>query len=466
MNLVESSKMPISLYVLALRGSMVKVARAASTTRKTPSQRKPEDRRILVYADWNWLTKRPVLIGILHATAVRGDEIFAFEYNPDWLKGGISQSLDPQLQFYEGRQIANSETPNFGMFLDSSPDRWGRTVMQRREAEDARAEGRLPKTLTESDYLLGVSDLHRVGGLRFKLNEGGPFRDDRIKNASPPMTSIGELEAASLELESGGEIKHLEQVRLLLAPGASLGGSRPKSGVADSDGKLWIAKFPSRNDDYDVGAWEDVVLKLASACAIDVPEGTSRTFSGKWRTFLCQRFDRDSNGERIHVASAMNLLGRKDGDGARTGVSYLDIAKLASAGADPNVDLPQLWRRIVFNVAVSNADDHLRNHSFILKPQGWKLSAAYDMNPVPYAKGLNLNISEHSNALDLELVLEVAPYFRVGRKDEAMKIINEIAANVSRWRNVATSVGLSKNEQNRMASAFRIAEEFNTARSR
>lgn len=444
---------------------MVNVARAASSTRRNLSQRKREDRRILVYADWNWLTKRPALIGILHATAVRGEEIFAFEYSPEWLKGGISQSLDPQLQFYEGRQIAESETPNFGMFLDSSPDRWGRTVMQRREAEDARAEGRQPRTLSESDYLLGVSDLHRVGGLRFKIDEDGPFLDDRIKNAAPPMTSIRELEAASLELESGGEIRHLEQVRLLLAPGASLGGSRPKSGVVDRDGKLWIAKFPSRNDDYDVGAWEEVVLKLASACGIDVPDGTSRKFSGKWRTFLCRRFDRDHGGERIHVASAMTLLGRKDGDGARTGVSYLDIAKLASAGADPNVDLPQLWRRIVFNVAVSNADDHLRNHSFVLKPQGWKLSAAYDMNPVPYAKGLNLNISEHSNALDMDLVLDVAPYFRVSSKDEAARIIQQMVENVSRWRNIAASVGLSKNEQDRMASAFRLADEFSKAKS-
>jgi serine/threonine-protein kinase HipA len=400
------------------------------------------------------------LVGILHATAVRGDEIFAFEYSPDWLKGGTAQSLDPQLQFYEGRQIANSEAPNFGMFLDSSPDRWGRSVMQRREAEDARAEGREPKTLAESDYLLGVSDLHRVGGLRFKLEQEGPFLDDRIKNAAPPMTSIRELEAASLELESGGEIKHLEQVRLLLAPGASLGGSRPKSGVVDRNGKLWVAKFPSRNDDYDVGAWEEVVLKLASACGIDVPEGTSRKFSGKWRTFLSQRFDRDRNGERIHVASAMALLGKKDGDGASSGVSYLDIAKLASAGADPNVDLPQLWRRIAFNVAVSNADDHLRNHGFILNPQGWKLAAAYDMNPVPYAKGLNLNISEHSNVLDLDLVIEVAPYFRVGSRDNAARIIHEIASKVARWRNVATSSGLGKNEQNRMASAFRVAEDF------
>ena len=436
------------------------MGRVASAKRKTPPERKRGVRRILVYADWHWLPKRPVLMGVLHATAGRGEEIFAFEYSPEWLKGGIAQSLDPQLLFYGGRQIAYSETPNFGMFLDSSPDRWGRTVMQRREAEDARAEGRDTRTLSESDYLLGVSDFHRVGGLRFKVDAADPFLDDRIKNPAPPMTSIRELEAASLEIESGGRIKHLEQVRLLLDPGASLGGSRPKSGVVDEKGKLWIAKFPSRNDDYDVGAWEDVVLKLASACKIEVAEGWSRTFSGKWRTFLTRRFDRDAKGERIHFASAMTLLGKKDGDGARSGVSYLDLAKLASVGADPDSDLLQLWRRIAFNVAVSNVDDHLRNLGFVLAPQGWKLSAAYDMNPVPYAKGLNLNINEHSNALDMDLVIEVAPYFRIKGKDDAIKIIRQITAQVARWREVAKKSGLGKNEQDRMESAFRIARVF------
>jgi serine/threonine-protein kinase HipA len=398
-------------------------------------------------------------MGILHATTVRGGEIFAFEYSPEWLKGGIAQALDPQLSFYEGRQIAYSEARNFGAFLDSSPDRWGRTVMQRREAEDARAEGREPRSLSESDYLLGVSDLHRVGGLRFKLDRAGEFLDSRIKNAAPPIASIRELEAASLELEAGGELKHIEQVRMLLDPGASLGGSRPKSGVVDPNGGLWIAKFPSRNDDYDVGVWEDIVLRLASQCEIQVPQGYSKAFSGKWRTFLIKRFDRDESSSRLHFASAMTLLSKLDGDGAKTGVSYLDIAKVVMAGANPEADLHQVWKRIVFNISVSNVDDHLRNHGFILTPQGWTLSPAYDMNPVPHAKGLSLNISEHSNALDLDLALEVAPYFRIGDKDKAAAIAREITTRIAGWRSVATSLGVGKGEQDRMASAFRVADE-------
>ena len=436
------------------------MATSAQPKRKPVRQAKPAARHILVYADWDWLPNSPTLMGTLHATPGRGEEIFAFEYDQDWLKGGQAQSLDPNLHFYEGRQIAYSKAGNFGLFLDSAPDRWGRVVMQRREAEDARAEGREARTLTESDYLLGVSDLHRVGGMRFKLEATGSFLDDRIKNASPPITSIRALETASLELEAGGEIKHKEEVRLLLAPGASLGGSRPKSGVVDTDGTLFIAKFPSRNDDYDMGAWEHVVLLLAKASGISVADGYARTFSTKWSTFLVRRFDRTADQTRIHFASAMTLLGKMDGDGAQSGVSYLDIAKVISAGANPDADLPQLWRRIAFNVCVSNADDHLRNHGFLLGKAGWVLSPAYDMNPVPYAKGLNLNISEHSNALDLDLVIEVAPYFRIKTKDEANRIVLEIAKEVSTWRKVATSVGLGKSDQDRMAPAFRTAEEY------
>jgi serine/threonine-protein kinase HipA len=274
------------------------------------------------------------------------------------------------------------------------------------------------------------------------------------------MTSIRALETASLELEAGGEIQHKEEVRLLLAPGASLGGSRPKSGVVDTDGTLFIAKFPSRNDDYDMGAWEHVVLLLAKASGIDVADGHARKFSGKWSTFLVRRFDRTADKARVHFASAMTLLGKMDGDGAQSGVSYLDIAKVVSMGANPDVDLPQLWRRIAFNVCVSNADDHLRNHGFLLTKAGWVLSPAYDMNPVPYAKGLNLNISEHSNTLDLDLVIEVSPYFRIKTKDEARRIVVDIAKQVSNWRKVATCVGLERSDQERMAPAFRIAEQY------
>ncbi|MGH8222040.1 MAG: type II toxin-antitoxin system HipA family toxin, partial [Woeseiaceae bacterium] len=241
-----------------------------------PTVAKSEERRILVYADWAWLKERPALMGSLYASSVRGSEVFSFEYDRAWLKGTAAQILDPELSFFGGRQYAKAE--NFGLFMDSSPDRWGRTVMQRREALEAKAEGRAARTLTSSDYLLGVADAHRAGALRFKRGEDGPFLDDRVPadHPSPPIATIRELEAASEEIERGGRIEKPEQVQLLLAPGGSLGGSRPKSGVVDTDGSLWIAKFPSRNDTYDMGAWEEVGLLLAKECGIAVSDGYSR----------------------------------------------------------------------------------------------------------------------------------------------------------------------------------------------
>lgn len=425
-----------------------------------PPVAKREEHRILVYADWAWLKDRPALMGSLYASSVRGSEVFSFEYEGPWLKGTAAQILDPELSFFGGRQYAKAE--NFGLFMDSSPDRWGRTVMQRREALEAKAEGRATRTLSSSDYLLGVADPHRAGALRFKRAEDGPFLDDRVPadHPSPPIATIRELEAASEEIERGGNIEKLEHVKLLLAPGGSLGGSRPKSGVVNTDGSLWIAKFPSRNDTYDMGAWEEVVLLLAKECGVVVSEGYSRKFSGKWRSFLTKRFDRTSSGDREHFASAMTLLGRKDGDGADSGVSYLDMAQLlASQGAQANTDLPQLWRRIAFNVCVSNVDDHLRNHGFLLTPNGWALAPAYDMNAVPHAgRGLSLNIDEHSNALDLDLVLSVAGHFRVGK--DAREIARDIAAKVAKWHTAAERVGVGREERERMSSAFQVAEAF------
>ena len=422
-----------------------------------------EERRILVYADWNWLKERPLLMGTLYVDSVRGSEVFSFEYDEPWLKHSAAQSLDPELSFFGGRQYAKAE--NFGLFLDSAPDRWGRIVMQRREALDAKAESRPVRSLTSSDYLLGVADAHRSGALRFKQDVDGPFLDDRLPadHPSPPIASMRELEAASEEIERGGHIEKIDHVKLLLAPGGSLGGSRPKSGVVNTDGSLWIAKFPSRNDTYDMGAWEEVVLRLAQRCGVTVSEGYSRKFSGKWRSFLTKRFDRTNKGYRIHFASAMTLLGKKDGDGADSGVGYLDLVQLlTSQGSQANVDLPQLWRRVVFNICVSNVDDHLRNHGCLLTPQGWALAPAYDMNPVPNAgRGLSLNIDTHSNALELDLALSVADYFRVGR--DARKIATDIASTVSKWQTVAKEIGLNRSECEQMSSAFQALEQFGSS---
>jgi serine/threonine-protein kinase HipA len=414
-------------------------------------------RSIVVYADWVSLGQ-PTVMGTLYASQVRGKEVFSFEYDDQWLQSKNALSLDPDLQLYSGPQYLAEGKTNFGIFLDSSPDRWGRVLMDRREAVLARKEERKPKTLFETDYLLGVFDNHRMGALRFKENIDGAFLNDKKKMASPPWTSIRELEQASFQLEEedGDDIEKLKWLNLLMAPGSSLGGARPKAGVLDEKGHLWIAKFPSKNDGRDVGAWEMVVHELAVKAGLNVAESKTGKFYSKQHTFLTKRFDRTTKGQRIHFASAMTLLGYTDGTNYETGVSYLDLAEfIIRHGAKVNNDLEELWKRIVFYICVSNTDDHLRNHGFLLTESGWILSPAYDINPVEKPTGLSLNISEKDNSLDLSLALEVAPHFRVSVK-RASEVVRVVKKSIGQWRVLAGKYVISKIEQDRMANAFTV----------
>jgi serine/threonine-protein kinase HipA len=414
-------------------------------------------RIIEVCVDWVGLDG-PALMGQLYATPSRGKEIFSFEYDEAWLASRHRGQLDPTLGLYTGPQYASAGRANFGVFLDSCPDRWGRVLMRRREAHRARAEGREARRLLESDYLLGVHDGHRMGALRFRVD--GPFLDDDDVLAAPPWTSLRELAHASLQLErddAEADPDYGKWLRMLIAPGGSLGGARPKASVLDEDGRLWIAKFPSRRDADDVGAWESVVHVLAGRAGVVTPQAEVRRFGSTQHTFLSRRFDRTEHGGRLHFASAMTLLERQDGDDFTDGVSYLELAELLiRLGADTAADLEQLWRRIAFFVCVSNTDDHLRNHGFMLTPHGWALAPAYDMNPDPHGEGLRLNISESDNAQDLDLVLEVAPFFRV-KANRGKAIIEEVVGAVRGWREAAQACGVSRAEQERMKRAFRVA---------
>lgn len=407
---------------------------------------------ILVYSDWEKL-KEPCLMGTLSVSHTKGREVFSFAYSVDWLEASAVQILDPDLQLFSGPQFLSSGKKNFGVFLDSSPDRWGRVLMDRREAILARKEDRKINNLFEEDYLLGVYDAHRMGALRFKLSEDDPFLNNDREAAAPPWTSLRELEFASLQLEKN-ELKEEEALKwlsLLIAPGASLGGARPKASVTDKDGNLWIAKFPSVNDKVDIGGWEMVAAELAKAAGINVPESMVKKFNNDQHTFLSQRFDRPANGSRLHFASAMTLLGYTDG---ADGASYLDLAEfIIRHGANPDEDLKELWKRIVFNIAIKNTDDHLRNHGFLLSPKGWMLSPAYDVNPVYFGTGLTLNISRTDNALDFDLAISVAKYFRI---DEVMAytIVAEIKTGIKNWEKLAKKIGISRQEQGLMARAF------------
>jgi len=400
-------------------------------------------------------------MGRLNGTTTRGQEVLSFEYDHHWLLDPNSRQMDPAIQLFPGLQYPRASKPNFGIFLDSSPDRWGRFVQDRREAQLARSEGRTARKLQDTDYLLGVHDVQRLGGLRFKLDPSGAFLDDNSNQAAPPWAQLPELERAAREIENDGSISrssYSKWLAMLVAPGGSLGGARPKAGVADGSGRLWIAKFPGRTDSHDVGRWEMITHRLATDAGITTSPAMVRKFASKHHSFLTERFDRSTAGERIHFASAMTLLNRDDGDDASTGASYLEMAELLEThGANPTEDLRQLWRRIAFNICVSNTDDHMRNHGFLLGPSGWWLSPAYDMNPVPYSNGLKLRISESDNSLDLGLALEVAAFFRLN-SIEANLALEEVKASVRNWRTVAQAAKAPSSEVEAMAEAFRLVQ--------
>lgn len=412
-----------------------------------------------VYAHWHPMST-PIKMGVLSAEYVRGSEIFSFEYDEQWLKSAYAQQLDPDLSLYTGRQFLSDESKqNFGIFLDSSPDRWGRVLMKRREAALARTEGRRSKVLVEMDYLLGVFDGHRMGGMRFKREEDGPFLNDNKKFASPPWTSLHELEQISLKLEEDSALDdpdYIKWLNMIIAPGSSLGGARPKASVVHENGALWIAKFPSRLDGSDIGGWELVTYRLATQFGINMSECIGRKFSSDYHTFLTKRFDRTNKGERIHFASAMTLLGKYDGQGHDDGSSYLELAEfIMSNGANVRDDLRELWRRIVFSIAVSNTDDHFRNHGFILTNKGWVLSPAYDINPNETGQGLKLNINDAENALDYGLAIEVSTIFEYGL-EEAKQEIQRCRDIVGSWSKLASEISIPRIEQELKETAFNV----------
>ena len=417
------------------------------------------EKHIYVYADTKDFSET-LFLGILNSTVVRGKEIFSFEYSKDWLKNSYRFAIDPQLNLFEGRHFNSDDKPNFGIFTDSAPDRWGRVLMNRREALSAKIENRKKKALMESDYLLGVFDELRIGALRFKTDPNGNFLNDDKKLSAPPMASLRELQSASLKIEDeendASDDDRLKWLNLLLAPGSSLGGARPKANVVAPDGSLWIAKFPSKNDSTDVEAWEMVANDLAKTLRLNVPKVELKKFASKRHTFLTKRFDRENN-KRIHFASAMTLLGYSDGANASEGASYLELAEFISRFGAP-FDLRELWTRIVFNICIGNSDDHLRNHGFIWNGQCWRLSPVYDITPNPDATGLSLNITEDNNSLDLNLALEVAPYFKVSKRD-AKETIKDFKETIARsWNDFADDYEISKTEQQIYETAFRVSE--------
>ena len=411
-----------------------------------------ETKQIYVYEHWG--SDEPRLLGCLFADTIRGTVHFSFEYDTGFLDSLRSAFiLDPELNLYRGRQYSNTK-PVFGVFADSSPDRWGRMLLNRREQLLAIKEGRKPRKLSESEYLLGVYDKTRMGALRFALEPDGPFLSDDKELAVPPWTTLRSLEEASREFEKDENALNGKWLERLIRPGSSLGGARPKATVQNVDGSLWIAKFPSRHDENNTGAWEKVVHDLAVECGLNVPEARLEAFSDLGSTFLVKRFDR--NGEkRLHFTSAMTALGKSDGASFADGTSYLDIASFIRAyGAQPQSDLTELWKRIVFEMAVSNTDDHLRNHGFLLTSNGWVLSPMYDVNPNPLGDSLSLGVTQESNLISIDLAIESAGYYGISH-DTARKLAGEICAVVhGRWERLAKANSLGRAQIELMRPAF------------
>jgi serine/threonine-protein kinase HipA len=405
------------------------------------------DRKVFVYADLNG---QPHFVGRLWTLARKGRETSAFEYEKTWLAHPLRFSLEPALQLGPGPYHAPAERPLFGAISDSAPDRWGRVLMRRAERRLAEREKRAGRTLREIDYLLLVSDEARAGAFRFSEEEGGPFLAALGSVPIPPLVDLARLLSASERVLNDSDTE--DDLRLLLAPGSSLGGARPKASVRDRMGRLLIAKFPNKGDDFNVVLWEALALTLAKKAGISVP-GWRLEMAGKRPVLLLRRFDRSDKG-RIPFLSAMSMLGARDGDPH----SYMEfVDALRQHGASPKEDMHELWRRIVFSIMISNTDDHLRNHGFLYAGgAGWRLSPAYDLNPVPVEikpRVLSTTITLDDGTASLNLAYEVAPYFELDVK-AARRIVKEVSAVTAKWRTEAAKLGISKPEISRMASAF------------
>ena len=412
----------------------------------------------IVYVYDSFSFDEPMLLGKLYVDVIKGGETYSFEYDKNWLKStNYPVSIDPDFMGYGGREYPSSNSI-FGVFADASPDRWGQILLNKKERKLADRESRKPRRLNLSDFLMGVYDECRMGGLRFKSEEDGEFLSNDKETATPPWATLRTLEEASRQFENDDTLNE-KWLNQLLRPGSSLGGARPKATVVDTKGQLWIAKFPSKNDTNNTGAWEKVVHDLAQMCGLNVPESKLETFSKLGSTFLVKRFDRDGD-KRIHFASAMTLLSKTDGASAVDGSSYLDLVSIIkSNGANPTADLIELWKRIVFNMAVSNTDDHLRNHAFILKKNGWVLSPLYDVNPVPYGDELSLNVNEYDNRISIPLAIETAHRFGI-KKEDAIRMADEITETVRKnWEKLAAKYRLSRGQIEDMRPAFSACYE-------
>ena len=401
-------------------------------------------KRITVYAHFDFLTS-PQEIGILGYEHIRGKDHFVFEYSREWLKhyGGILLSGDlmnvPSLQHPRGNDNV------FGFVKDSFPDRWGRLLLDRRERLMAQSEGRPKRALTNYDYLIGIEDFTRMGGIRYKREDSDDYINTGAKYLVPPIESLRALCDACHEIELAEERNELPEQRWLdqlIDPGTSLGGARPKANVVDTDGKLYVAKFPSKKDLDNTELFEHFSHRLAAKAGINVAKTRTIKISKDRDILLSERFDRTKDGKRIHFASAMSLLGLDDGAGSSTGNGYLDIVDFILQGCtDVRQNLRELYRRVAFNIMFGNTDDHFRNHGFLLTPKGWTLSPAYDINPSAKSHQCLL-VDQYTEQSDINALFSASENYMLERQ-EAAEIIEEVRAAIKDWRKIAAELQIS-----------------------
>lgn len=401
---------------------------------------------LFVYADFDWLDT-PQLIGELSCDSVRGSEIYGFSYNKEWLAKHGEVFISEDLQNYPGIQYNRSGKDIFACFSDALPDRWGRTLLNRREQIAAADEKRPVRRLTSFDYLMGIDDASRMGGFRFSETPGGKFINCDTRLRVPPRAGVRELMHAAHEIEVSEE-KHLlpskKWLTQLLHPGTSLGGARPKASVIDEDKRLTVAKFPSRKDDYDVGLWEHFCHVMGRKAGLDVAE-TRVIPAEDFHILLSKRFDRNETGKRLHFASALTLLGLTDGDNASTGYGYPDIVDfIIRHGSNVEKNLEELYRRVAFYIIVGNSDDHFRNHGFLLTRKGWQLSPAYDINPT-VSTHQSLLINRSTSESNLNILLESAHDYLLP-PEKAKTIIADVTSAMKSWRSEARKLRLPQRE--------------------
>jgi serine/threonine-protein kinase HipA len=384
----------------------------------------------------------PLLVGRLFRAVARGAEAVRFEYTDDWLRHPDAFEIDPQARLVAGPQYAAAGANElFGIFQDSSPDRWGRLLMDRREAMAAREEKRRPRALRAWDYLLGVDDGARMGALRLRDPDTETFVANHPQGA-PPMTVLRDLEAAADRVERGRGEEVDRWIRQLVAPGTTLGGARPKASFTDERGELWLAKFPSAEDRHNVGLWELLACQLSIDAGIVMPQAMTLALSTRGDTYAVRRFDR-AGGHRWMYASAQTLLGIDSED-----AGYLDLVQaIETHGARGSItaDLEQLFRRALFNVLVGNRDDHLRNHGFLRERTGWRLAPAFDVNPNPDKDVHVLALRDRDPTPDTSLLLGQREFFRLA-PDRAATLLAEVRAAVRPWEQRARALGVKRAE--------------------